>query len=218
MNLEDRVADNNKNKITKGEKTKRKLFDCAAQLFKQYTFDEVSVDKIVEAAGVAKGTFYIYFESKDALIAAFMDDYVKRVDAYYRATVEAFPSNTPSSEILLVLISKIADTLVDNIGYNSMRTVYNIQLSATVDMDVIKGYNRELYNVFADLLSRGLQRGEFKTNITLDVLTRHFVMAIRGLSYEWCIRYPDFNLKQEALTHFQLLLSGIETNISKKMP
>ena len=44
-------------KMRKGEKTKQRLFETAARLFDQYDFDDVSVDAIVEAAGVAKGTF-----------------------------------------------------------------------------------------------------------------------------------------------------------------
>lgn len=198
-------------KITKGELTRRKLFDCAAQLFSQYSFEEVTVDKIVKTAKVAKGTFYIHFESKDALIASFLEDYVKKVDTDYRSVVDSFSDITPSSKILLALVSKIAYTLTDQIGYTSMRTVYNLQLTAKVDMTAVKGYNRSLYQIFSHVLDRGIQRGEFKSNhLSLDILTRHFVMAIRGLSYEWCIRYPDFDLHNETLTHFQLLIEGIE--------
>ena len=68
-------------KMKKGEKTKRKLFESAEALFEKYDFDKVSVDAIVEAAGVAKGTFYIYFESKDALILSFLSEYVHDIDA-----------------------------------------------------------------------------------------------------------------------------------------
>jgi hypothetical protein len=35
------------------------------------------------------------------------------------------------------------------------------------------------------------------------------MMAIRGITYEWCIRYPDFDYKEEALRHFEILLAGI---------
>jgi AcrR family transcriptional regulator len=202
-------------KGNKGEKTKRRLFECAAQLFAQYDFDEVSVDRIVGAAGVAKGTFYIHFDSKDALVAAFLSDYVSRVDADYRATLASFPPNAPASHMLLGLIGKIADTLTDTIGCASMRTVYKLQLTGAVDMHSVMGYDRELYRIFAGLLSNGLERREFRTGLSLDALTRHFVMAIRGISYEWCIRDRDFDLKEQALTHFQLLLSGIESETAE---
>ena len=194
----------------KGEKTKQKLFTAAAMLFNQYDFAEVTVDRIVEEAGVAKGTFYIYFESKDALIAAFISEYASKVDTGYRAVLDSFPPGTSSSQIILGLISKIADTLSDIIGYTGMRTVYQLLLTGDTNVGAVKGYNRDLYQIFYDVLECGVKRGEFNSELTLEEMTRHFVMAIRGISYEWCIRYPDFDLKAQALTHFQILLNGIK--------
>ena len=197
--------------MRKGEKTKLKLFEAAAQLFGRYDFDDVSVDAIVEAAGVAKGTFYIYFESKDTLIAAFLSDYVSNVDADYKAHLDSLPSEITAGDMLLSLIAKIADVLINTIGYHRMRIVYKVQLTGIVNTDAVKGYNRKLYQMFADVLGRGIERGEFNANIPLESMTNHLVMAIRGLSYEWCIRYPDFDLKEQALSHFQILLNGIRT-------
>ena len=37
------------------------------KLFERYGYRKVSIDEIVEAAGIAKGTFYLYFDSKDVL-------------------------------------------------------------------------------------------------------------------------------------------------------
>ena len=48
--------------------TKQKLLDAADALVKEKGFDAVSVDDIVAACGVAKGTFYHYFESKADLL------------------------------------------------------------------------------------------------------------------------------------------------------
>lgn len=196
-------------KKEKGEKTKRKLYDSARQLFGRYDFDDVSVDAIVEAAGVSKGTFYVHFESKDALIAAFLSDYVNKVDADYWAHLNALPAETTASDTLLSLAAKIADMLTDTIGYNRMRVTYKVQLSGAANTEAVKGYSRELYKMFTVVLHRGVAQGEFNSALPIDTMTKHLVMAIRGLSYEWCIRYPDFDLKEQTLAHFQILLNGI---------
>ena len=196
-------------KMQKGEKTRQKLFSSAVELFNQHDFGGVTVDRIVEAAGVAKGTFYIYFESKDALIAAFVSDYVRKVDTDYRSVLDSFPPDTHASEMLLSLIGKMPNTLTGTIGYLSMRTVYNLMLTKAIDIGSVKGYDRDLYQMFAEVLERGIKHGEFRSELSLEELTRHFVMAIRGITYEWCIRYPDFDLKAQALSHFQILLDGI---------
>lgn len=193
----------------KGEKTKQNLLDTAALLFGKYDFHEVTVDAIVEAAGVAKGTFYIYFESKDAMIAALLKDYVSGLDLEYKSHLDLLSPGTKSNDIVLSLIEKIASVITDSIGYELMRTVYKIQLTGAVNMDAVMGYNRELYKMFSDVIDRGIERGEFNTGLSVDLLAKHFVMAIRGLCYEWCIRYPNFNLREQALAHFGLLLDGI---------
>lgn len=193
----------------KGEKTKQKLLDSAAELLKRYEVNEITVDAVVEAAGVAKGTFYIYFESKDALIATLIDDYVSGLDMRYKAHLDALPDGTDASDMLLSLVEKITDAITNSIGYELMRTAYKGQLVKSISTDRIKGYDRALYKMFADVLRKGVRQGEFNDELLSGELTKHFVMSIRGLCYEWCIRYPDFDLQKEALAHFKILLYGI---------
>lgn len=197
-------------KNTKGEKTKRKLLETATQLFGKYDFPNVTVDAIVEAAGVSKGTFYIYFESKDALIGHILSDYVASVDSDYKKHLSSIAPDAKADDIMLSLITKISDVLVGTIGRDNMSIIYKLQLEKTFNTDSVKGYNRELYKIFNDVIQLGLNQGIFNAEIPLQTITNHFVMAIRGLSYEWCIRYPDFDLKEQALTHFQILLKGIQ--------
>ena len=50
------------------EKRRAELADAALELWAERGFDQTSVAAIAEAAGVSKGTFYLSFESKDALL------------------------------------------------------------------------------------------------------------------------------------------------------
>lgn len=185
--------------------------ESATELFEKYDFNSVTVDSIVEAAGVAKGTFYIYFESKDALIAEILSTYVTNVDIDYKNYLLTLDPDTKADDILLSLIAKISDVLIHILGHDKMSLVYSIQLEKTFNSDAVMSYNRELYKIFKDLIQLGINQGVFNTELELETITNHLVMAIRGLSYEWCIRYPNFDLKEQALIHFQLLLNGIKT-------
>ena len=109
-----------------------------------------------------------------------------------------------------MFIGRIADTITDTIGYDHMKTVYRVQITKTINIDSIMSYNRELYKIFSDILSKGVEQGEFKQGVPVDTLSKHYIMAIRGLTYEWCIRHPDFDLKEQALIHFEMLLNGIK--------
>ena len=56
--------------------TKQKIYASAEQLFLRHGFDAVNIDDIVKHAGVAKGSFYVHFESKNLLIATMINHYV----------------------------------------------------------------------------------------------------------------------------------------------
>lgn len=191
------------------ENTRRKICKVAEEIFKTKSYEEVSVDQIVKESGVSKGTFYVHFTSKDSLIAELITNYVNSVDTDYQAHLDTLPKNFNATKRLLSLIEKITDILINQIGYNRMIAVYKVQFAKQVDTQNLQGYQRELYNIFSSELEKGFKSGEFKSDLPLDVLTKHFVMSIRGISQEWCIRYPDFNYKEVALEHFKILLSGI---------
>ncbi|MBQ6095367.1 MAG: TetR family transcriptional regulator [Lachnospiraceae bacterium] len=51
--------------MKKGERRKLELLQIAYKLFITKGYENTSVDDIIEAAGIAKGTYYYYFESKE---------------------------------------------------------------------------------------------------------------------------------------------------------
>ena len=190
------------------QNTKQKIYESAKELFSSKDFNEVSVDSIVKMAGVSKGSFYVHYASKDALVTSLIEDHVAKVDTDYRNFLDAYPSDSSTEALFLSLIGKIADVLMD-IGYDKLQVLYRAQISKDVDTGAVTSYNRGIYRMFSDMLDRGIKRGEFKTDIPLDVMTKHFMMAIRGITYEWCIRHRNFDYKTEALTHFKLVLMGL---------
>lgn len=60
-------------KVVDKEKMRHDIMDAAMQVFADKGCHAASVSNVAEAAGLAKGTFYIYFDSKDAMISAIVD-------------------------------------------------------------------------------------------------------------------------------------------------
>ena len=63
----------------KGDRSRRRILDAAEKVFAELGFHTASIVKITEAAGVAQGTFYIYFESKLAIFEEVLLDLNHRV-------------------------------------------------------------------------------------------------------------------------------------------
>lgn len=178
-------------------------------MFLEYGIDNVSVDSIVEEAGVSKGAFYVHFESKDALASLIIKDYVNEIDMDYKDYLEGLGSEVSTYEVIILMAGKIAEVLENKIGYENMKVLYKAHLSKTTDTTSTVSYNRELYKMFEYMLNRGISSKEIKLNMPVDSLAHHLVLAMRGITFEWCIRYPDYDLKKQFLEHFDILLNGI---------
>ena len=63
----------------KGLETRRRLLDAAERVFGELGFYDASIVKITEAAGVAQGTFYLYFASKQEIFEELVRDLNARV-------------------------------------------------------------------------------------------------------------------------------------------
>lgn len=63
----------------RGLETRRRLLDAAERVFGELGFYDASIVKITEAAGVAQGTFYLYFASKQEIFEELVRDLNARV-------------------------------------------------------------------------------------------------------------------------------------------
>lgn len=63
----------------RGARTRRNILAAAEQVFGELGFHDASIVKITEKAGVAQGTFYIYFESKQQVFDELVRDLNRRV-------------------------------------------------------------------------------------------------------------------------------------------
>lgn len=63
----------------KGLRTRQRLIEAAEEVFAEYGWEEASIVKITEEAGVSQGTFYRYFLSKQAVFDELVEDLNRRV-------------------------------------------------------------------------------------------------------------------------------------------
>ena len=80
-------------RTARGQRTRRKLLDAAAAEFAENGFHAGSISAITRRAGAALGSFYTYFDSKDAIFRALVTDMSEAVRVAARGAVE--PSMPP---------------------------------------------------------------------------------------------------------------------------
>ena len=186
-------------KETKGTRMKRQLYDCAIELFKSKGYDHVSVEEIVQRAGVAKGTFYIYFASKAQVVTTMLSHY----DAYYEDIYAKLDPQLPIGEALDYLIAKSCEFTVQVIGRDLIRVLYIMELSRQGKAEELY-MDRSLYRILKDLINKGQEKGEYRRDLPAEALTNLLVRSIRGCFFEWCIYQGNFDLSANCLEYTRM--------------
>ena len=63
--------------MKKGEESRQRLFECAAELFWKNGYSATGISEILKQTELPKGSFYFYFKSKDDLATAVTEYYQK---------------------------------------------------------------------------------------------------------------------------------------------
>jgi len=189
--------------------TKEKIVKSAELLFRERGFENTSINSIVQKAGISKGAFYVHFNSKDAIVADFINVVISEMNLDYEIIINSVDDDGPVSAALVLLLEKIARTIADDLGYVLVKNVALIQINKALNYDLLMCYNRNLYVAVYRLFNFGIERGEFKTNESADALANDFVTTIRGFIFEWCAIYPDMDLKKRLQEHYKTYVAGL---------
>jgi AcrR family transcriptional regulator len=83
----------------RGEATRRRILDAAEEVFGELGYYEASVSEITRHAGVAQGTFYIYFPSKRAIFIELIEDMGQRLRAAMRTAIVDAPNRLEAERL-----------------------------------------------------------------------------------------------------------------------
>lgn len=75
--------------VKDADERRQELLDTAMKLFETEGYDRTSIDRIVDAVGIAKGTFYHYFDSKQDLLAQIVTGWADALYARLESDVDA---------------------------------------------------------------------------------------------------------------------------------
>lgn len=158
----------------KAADTRARIFAAAAELFSKHGYQVTTVDRIANQAGVAKGTFFVHFKSKDAVIAELVGVQTKMAK---RARVRALADGTPLDALRATVM-----TLAE-LGAMS-RALSRGVLTAVLDSQEVGGRATQLFDdILGDMMSdaRAAQRaGLLASHVDPDTLARSLLVGYLG--------------------------------------
>lgn len=189
----------------KSRNTKTKIVSAAWELFYKNGYDDTTVDDIVELSGTSKGSFYHYFESKDALL----DSLAYLFDEKYEELAGQIPPDMHSFDVLLFLNRELFDLIDNTIDQHLIAKLYSTQLIKKGEKSLLDN-DRFYFKLLRRIVTEGQEKGELTAELTVNEIVRLYAMCERAMIAEWCMAEWSFSLKHYAQRILPVLLAEIK--------
>lgn len=169
--------------------TKGKIISAAWKLFYEQGYDDTTVDEIVEESGTSKGSFYHYFEGKDALLSSLSFIF----DEKYEELKTQLDENSTTIEKLIFLNHELFLMIENSISVDLLARLFSSQLITRGDRHLLD-QDRSYYKLMRKIIQEGQQKGEIRTDFSVNEIVKTYAMLERGLMYDWCLCNGDYSL------------------------
>jgi len=136
------------------EARRRSILAAARDVFSDKGYHAAKVEDIVSRAGIARGTFYLYFTDKRAIFEELLDSFTVRI---YDAVKVVDPREGPPSvfDQLAANVGRVLDLALAERGLVKLLLTHAVGLDPTLDAKLLA-----FYDELATQIERSLARGQ----------------------------------------------------------
>ena len=173
--------------------TRGRIVSAAWQLFYEQGYEHTTVEEIIEASRTSKGSFYHYFDGKDALLSTLSDLF----DEKYETLQETMDPDMPALDQLLFLNSELFRTIEDTVSLELLARLLSTQL-VTAGNKHLLDHRRTYYRLLRKIISRGQESGELSRDQSVSEMVKLYALCERALMYDWCLCGGEYSLRDYA--------------------
>jgi TetR/AcrR family fatty acid metabolism transcriptional regulator len=181
------------------------ILKAATQVFAQNGFFQSQVADVARAAGIAAGTVYLYFRSKDDLLVSIFERTMQEAIAEGRAALDAV--DDPCERL-----TRIARLHLERLGRDrDLAVVFQIELRQSVKFmeQFSSTFLRDYLGLIRETIAAGQASGAFRDNISPTVAAKVFFGALDEMATNWVLSRRRYSLPAEADAVVDLFVSGV---------
>jgi len=180
---------------------KEDIMRAAADLFSKKSYHDVTMDQIAEQVGVAKGTIYLYFESKENLYLGILEHTHETIESILLKEIE---KNAPAPKKLKKVLTLIFQFYSENMDVLRILTRDETRLIKE-HYEFTERWRHRRIKLYRKILEKGIKEGSFRT-----ANTELIALIIFGLVGSVMFFYPtDKPAGEIAEEVFSMISEGI---------
>ncbi len=186
-----------------GRNTKGRIVSAAWKLFYEQGDDNTTVEDIIFESNTSKGSFYHYFDGKDALLGSLSVLFDEKYEEL-RGSMEA---DMDAADALLYLNHELFAMIDNSVSLELLARLLSSQLVTRGERHLLNR-NRTYFKLLHQIVKRGQERGELRSDVTANEIVTAYAMFERALMYDWCLNNGAYALSKYASSMMPLLLEG----------
>jgi AcrR family transcriptional regulator len=152
----------------KKQETRQRLLECAWRLFQERGYDDATVEDITEAADVAKGTFFNYFATKEAILDEIA---LWRIDSLGNHVLAA--DDVPEGAV--ARIKRMLRAMADE--FSPERELPQHLFMARISTPIKREGAHRLDSIMHDLVRQGQDSGEIRADVDAGLIARLLITS-----------------------------------------
>lgn len=181
------------------------ILKAAVKVFAEQGFFQSTVAQVAKEAGVADGTIYLYFKSKDDILIQIYKYQTGVVFKQFRMAVDAAES---AEDKLRNLVRTHLDEFQKDIN---MAIVYQAETHQhrRLAQDVIKEMSKWYRDIITEVVELGQEEGTMRRNLYMGLVMRLIIGAMDEVINAWIHAGGNYDLVSMADPLVDLFISGI---------
>ncbi|MCI9505345.1 MAG: TetR/AcrR family transcriptional regulator [Oscillospiraceae bacterium] len=169
--------------------TKGRIISAAWKLFYEQGYDETTVEDIVFESETSKGSFYHYFDGKDALLGTLANVF----DEKYEELKEAMDPSLDAVGKLVYLNHELFLMIDSSVSLDLLARLLSTQLLARGEKHLLDR-NRTYFKLLRDIIRQGQEGGQLRGDRTVNDIVKAYALWERALLYDWCLCGGEYSL------------------------
>lgn len=183
--------------------TRGKIVSAAWKLFYEQGYEDTTVEDIIFESETSKGTFYHYFEGKDALLGTLSTLF----DEKYEALVQTMDREQNAVDLLLWLNRELFAMVDSSVPMELLAGLLSTQLTTRGEKHLLDR-SRFYFRLLREIVAKGQERGEIRGDFSVGEITKAYALMERALMYDWCLCGGEYSLCKYSETLMGLFLEA----------
>ena len=169
--------------------TRGRIINAAWELFYEQGYEATIIEEIIERSGTSKGSFYHYFEGKDALLGSLSFLF----DEKYAELKETLDPQMHAFDKLMYLNRELFRMIEDRVSMDLLARLISTQLVTHGEKHLLD-HNRIYYRLLRTIIAEGQAKGELKAEFSVNEIVKTYALLERALMYDWCLCGGEYSL------------------------